>query len=399
MLSESNYKMYLCMLSVVLENNELWYSAGCINGIFKTNLSTEKTDLVTNFQQSYVYEYRMFDIAVSVKDKMFFLPFNSNKLAVYEKISQEIKYIKLFDNNINSRIGTGFVFHEYVVMIPCDKNMPLIMYHYKSNEIYKISDFLNFIENEVIYDTYIFAQGYHVYSDKLYLAIQGTQILVQIDLNKKRSEIIKIGCQTEKKNHIHAMTGNGEILYLIDESGKMIIWDVEKHKIESYKMFNSKFIKGKIEVQSVVPSAHNIWIFLWGVEKIADTILKYDCMSNKTQEIHVKKSSHLTGGLDRKSYGYLFAQYLKEDVIIAGFINSSQLLYIDERKKELRTINLEFENEEYIKRILKRKTVSEEVFQDGIHLFCKNVLMHTSQKRNAKEQNVYGKKILETIIL
>ena len=385
------------MLSSVWENNELWYSAGNTNGIFKTDLQTGETKWVKSFSKYSLNSSRLFDIVVSTDEKLFFLPFLSSLLASYDKKTGDIDYIKLLDGeNLYLRMSMGFVFHEDIVMIPSNKNTAIIIYNYKKEEIYLLKDFFKDIDKYIVYDDYIFAQGYHIHDDKLYVAVQGTWCLLQVDLKKKVSSIYEIDIKKAGNNGIFALTGKEDKLYIFEEYGGMVIWNIEEQKMESYKLFETEFEREYVGVQSAIVSKNFVWIFLEGTKKEADTILKYDCISGVVERINVKNLIYKEGAFDKRFYGYLFAQKI-EGSIIALSINSNQLFYIDIERKEINSINLENRDRKYVDKLLKEKMLSEAFIENGIQLFCENILNTSSKQASMECFDTCGKQILTSI--
>jgi len=193
---------------------EIWFSAGNFNGLFKADIKTGKARLIGRFPNEERFGWHLYSSVKQYKDRLIFTPCFANEIAVYDMTAKEFTKYKLkeiqTEHDINFKFFNAVMFENFVYFIAW--HYPAIVrFDAETGEIEYITDCFKddfFLEKRAgIFTTMGFARG-----SIQYLPSRQHNALFKLDMENCRGEFITAGSSEYK--HV-SMCSNGDEVWLI----------------------------------------------------------------------------------------------------------------------------------------------------------------------------------------
>lgn len=202
-------KMVLEYDTCCVKGDFLWVSAMKFNGLFKIDLRTKEINFVGCFPYEKLYGRLHLDRIIEHNNKLYFVPFESNYIHIYDIEKNTFEGIKI--ERKAGRYHGGIKYGDKIFFISPQTSIILEL-DTQSNAIKYIH--IDEVEGFIWYP--------HIYKNKMYLSDINETVLMKIDLTTYEKSIIKNNAKIRLIGH------KGQYIYLQDKiEGEIEVYDLE----------------------------------------------------------------------------------------------------------------------------------------------------------------------------
>ena len=182
--------------SSVEVDEDIWFAASNVNGIFRADKKTGEAQFITNFPEYSANAIRLYAACVLVQKKIVFAPCNAREVVIFSLETRKIKIINLKKELLKCREGglffSAFEYKGFAWII--GMTYPAILkIDVNTYEVCTITEpFKRYTRNGIYECKMYFRHGFEIYDDKLYLPALCENGLVCMDLSTYKCELIEV---------------------------------------------------------------------------------------------------------------------------------------------------------------------------------------------------------------
>lgn len=250
---------------------DIWFSAGNYNGLYRYNLNEKNIERVANFPNEDMIQWDLYHNVCKYHNSLVFIPCYANTISIYnieKKVFDQIeipdvkKNIKNVPDFLEGKIYKDKLFvigYAYPGIIKVDLKT------YKVEIVYRVHK-----NNKYISDIYF---GNRVEDDKnlLYIPCSYRNAILIFNMDCNKVFFKEIGNSSNRYSHLVKDNNN---LYLFDKnSGNVIFWDKKNDK---WKEINIRFTNINRDVLMCLNNK-----YIWVVSILSGEVFQIDKKSKK----------------------------------------------------------------------------------------------------------------------
>lgn len=312
----------------------LWFSAMEFNGIFKLKLSTGKLDFVAHFKGEKPDRPNLYSEAVIYKDNCWFVPCNSEKLAMLDLKTLRIREYSLppaFECFRYVRFSSCVAKDRYLWMVPSESNMVVRL----DMETGEVSGYDRWPGGfEIPKQGILFTDGVMI-GDSLWLSPCDANMAIELDTRTGEMKGYRIGSPQKKYG---GAVYDGQALWFIPRAGGGVLkFDPKTAKTTEYSgwpeevdsskpLFNRGFYDGKS---------------VWMIPLDSDMLVKLDPSTGEMEEIKGLPEGFSFGQKGEKKYYPAFGSAITDgDTTWVTPGRADKLLSINRKTEEVSGIEV-----------------------------------------------------------
>ncbi len=210
--------------------NEIWFTVNACNKVFKYNIKKRDLATVAKFPGVMLNKENLFSAIEYYNEKLFFVPFISDKVYIYNIKNSKFELINLSTGeNIICKYCSCFVDHNSLYLVPiCYENILKInMDTYSSEYVWNIKKYINHKngnEFKVYFNNQSCCCGEYFVN-----FISETKIIILFNTVKQKISIKRLD---DGYQNIIAICSNGNNLYCLERAtGNIINWNIKSNTI------------------------------------------------------------------------------------------------------------------------------------------------------------------------
>ncbi len=205
--------------------NEIWFTVNECNKIFNYDIEKRKLSTVARFPGVILNKANLFSSVEYYNEKIFFIPFISDKVYIYNIKNNEFETIYLsMDKNVACNYCSCFIDHNSLYLIPiCREDILKInMDTYTQEYVWHIKKYLKINDKN---KTNVFFNNQSCRcGENLINFISETKIILVLNLVKQKIRIKRLD---DWFQNIIAICGNGNDIFCLERAtGNLIKWNI-----------------------------------------------------------------------------------------------------------------------------------------------------------------------------
>lgn len=292
--------------SAVETNDSLWFAANNLNGIFKADKKTGKSQFIINFPQYPNDAVRLYTACTLVKRKIVFAPCNAKEIAIYDIDKEELKTISL-DKRVVERCKSALFLaafeyegFAYLIGMSYPGILKIDVVTYESYVIGKPFERYHF-KGKYDYKAH-FRHSFVVMDDILYLPAICENGLVCMDMKNFKCEFLEVLPKNSRAWDV-CMINNHILTWGIDF--KLSNYDLETKKIKITDVENDgKYLE---EGAYLVPNGSKLWVFRLD----SKSVINYNIETGKIID-ELKDINSFPAGMNQS-----YARFLSDVVVLS----------------------------------------------------------------------------------
>lgn len=235
-------------------DNEIWFAANNINGLFKRNLTTGEVELLGMFPDEKLDGKFLYSCINRYKDELIFTPFQAKNICVYNMNERKFHVLKLPAGKRGenySKFYTSIQEDKMIYMLPC-RCEAVVRYNAQEREIQVYDSVFKHLGEYTKYFGHPYAfKGTCKVGTKIYIASYSTNVIEEFDIVTEKATFFMVPeCDL---GITHLLYEEGKF-WIIGCNGNLVIWDRKEFEIIRIdeaggslpKFYDVKYIKGKI---------------------------------------------------------------------------------------------------------------------------------------------------------
>lgn len=307
--------------AVVKWSDEIAYAASCeYNALFKVFLSSRDAEYLQMFPDEKPNGVRLFTMALSYGEKIYFVPASASHIAVYEPdknnlYNLQIEAVDQFKNphfKINAKFNGGMVVGKYIYMTPC--TYPGFI------RINPDNDVIEYYNDWIGDGDYVFRKAPLLDENMIYIPSVINNKILRIDTDICKGQMISIG--TKNGGWWSMCKQDGDYWLAPQMPGPIIRWNVEKNVIDEFDDYPDDF-NGKDFYFTKIFSHGNQIVLLPGKANMGIVL---DVESKEMHPLTLLGSNKLSlTGLRFEIDGYIYLSVMVGNVIKNIKLNTADL--------------------------------------------------------------------------
>lgn len=255
-------KYKLWMSDIAFNGEEIFFSAGQFNGLFKVNLRDGKADFIASFPKESRLQARLHSVAIKYKDEIIFLPDLSNYITIYNIRNNDFDNIEYPIKNRNemmqycpkivSGILIGSCVYAFSAKDPC-----IICYDFEAkrlkvyNEWFEEFKMYGYREN-----TSFFCRDICQIGNSIFARTYQNNVIVEYNIKSEKITFHHVENQTSV-----VLCSDIDKVWLLEENGiNIYTWDSQNCLLENMGLENNLESMGK-KYQCSIKLQDEIWFF------------------------------------------------------------------------------------------------------------------------------------------
>ena len=271
-----NYKLWMSDL-VFYDDNEVLFSAGQFNGLFKADLRVGKAEFISPFPNERRLQSRLHSVAIKYKDEIIFFPDLSKYITIYNVRNNAFLNIEYPIENKNStmkylpKIVSGILVGSSVYAFS-SKDPCILRYDFHTRKLKVYHDWVDeFKSYGYKENTSFFCRDICQAGKSILARTYQNNVIVEFNIESEKV----LFHQIEEKTAV-VICGNEDKAWLISEEGtKLYTWNIKKRMLESIEP--KKELKNIRNYQCSVEFQGEVWFFPY----LYRPVLILDQSSNK----------------------------------------------------------------------------------------------------------------------
>lgn len=221
-------------------NEKIAYAASYkYNALFKVSISNGEAEYLQMFPDEKPNGVRLFTVAISCGEKIYFVPATADHIAVYEPDKNNLYNLhletvdqeKYLHYKSNAKFNGGMVIDRYIYMTPC--TYPGFI------RINSDNDVIEYYNNWVGDGNYLFRKSLLIDENIIYLPSTINNKILRIDTNTCSGELISIDT---KVGGWWSMCKQGDNFWLAPQiPGPIVKWDTKENIITEFGNYPMNF--------------------------------------------------------------------------------------------------------------------------------------------------------------
>lgn len=292
--------------SAVEADGSLWFAANNLNGIFKADKETGKSQFITNFSQYPNFAVRLYGACTFVKRKIVFAPCNAKEVAIYDIDKKELITIPL-EKRIVKHCKSALFFaafeyegFAYLIGMSYPGILKIDVTTYESIVIGEPYE-RYYVKGKYNYKGY-FRHSFAVKDNILYLPAICENGLVCMDMKSRKCEFLEVLPEHSRAWDI-CVTNNHILTWGVDF--KISNYDLTTKKIKITDVENDgKYLE---EGAYLIPNSTKLWVFRLD----SKGVISYDVETGEIID-EIKDINNFSPGMNQS-----YARYLSDVIILS----------------------------------------------------------------------------------
>lgn len=242
----NKYRLWSISASVLVENR-IYHSYSGFSGLYMINLQNGRQSYCNVLTEKDKYKFGGFSDSIYHKNKIYFCPFRSNSIIIYDTVNEMMESVDLNDfPKCKTLWQTGHIvkYGDIIYFIGLCNSIQICKFDTLTYEVTYIKHGLEKIEHYSDSTTNIYGRKSCIKNGILYIPLRIMGMVLQLNLLTEESRLLKIGGDNEEV--IFAIEIKDDI-WFVTGGGRIIIWNNEIVKQISLLQYeNEKQIKYEI---------------------------------------------------------------------------------------------------------------------------------------------------------
>ena len=212
------------------DDKYLWFISEQHSGLYQIDVDewTIKT-IYFNSQCSIMKKTGYLSLTV-FRDNIICIPANAKKVISLNMRNKKLKYFDIpIKIDIEYKFRNGFVWQDKLILIP-DKFPGICVIDFYSNKTIVYDDwYKRLIDFGISLDNWIWGRGYYFYNGYIYLCTTQKNMLIKLAVDTMEEQVFYVG---KEQYRYYCMAGYENILYLVDLTGDVVVWNILNEKSE-----------------------------------------------------------------------------------------------------------------------------------------------------------------------
>lgn len=222
----------------VIRGDEIWFAVNGCNKLFHYNIKKKKLCSAGRFPKEVLNRLNLFSDVEEYKDRLFFIPFISDKVHVYNIKEDKFETIELnIDEKIACKYGSCFREKNFLYLLPmcCKSILKIDLDNFGQENMWNIEQFLNMKNEDPV--NVLFNNDACKCGDRFVSFVSETKTLVVFEPDKRKIQEKKL-----EFNNIISICNEGNDIFCLERStGNIICWNIDSDRI-TYIEINYKNI-------------------------------------------------------------------------------------------------------------------------------------------------------------
>lgn len=376
----------------VIKEDEIWFTINACNKVFHYNIKRKELCSVGKFPKEVLNKPNLFCTEEEYKNRLFFIPFISNNIQIYDIKEREFETIELnTDEKVVCKYFSCFREKNFLYLLPvcCKHVLKINLDNYEQEYIWNIEQFLNMKSEESV--NVFFNNEVCKCGDYFVGLISETTTLVVFEPDKKKVQEKRLGF---KFNNIISICNEGNNIFCLERStGNIVCWNMDSNKI-TYTEINYENITEEI-LDEIINIRHQGRVYsvfknnsIYLCPDLGNAIIRIELEAKSAYTV-IKPTENL-----KKKY-LNSKMYLVNDKLSFFYGAESAFITIDE-KGTIEKERIVFKESEIIS--LKKEMLEEVVMEEDPRICDITLLIERcSGKERRRELKKIGDKIFTEI--
>ncbi len=374
-----------------IKGDEIWFTVNACNKLFHYNIKRNELCSVGRFPKEVLNKSNLFSAVEEYKNRLFFIPFISDKIQIYNIKENRFETIELIDEKIACKYCSCFREKNCLYLLPvcCKHVLKINLDNFEQEYMWNMEQFLN-MENEESVNVF-FNNDTCKCGDYFVSFISDTKTLIVFEPNKKKIQKKKLEFRF---NNIISICNEGNNIFCLERStGNIVCWNMDSNKI-TYTEINYENIAEEI-LDEIINIRHQGRVY-----SVFKNNSIYVCpdLGNASIRIELEAKSAYTVIKPTENFEkkYLNSKmYLVNDKLSFFYGAESAFITIDE-KGTIEKERILFKESEIIS--LKKEMLEEVVMEEDPRICDITLLIERcSEKERRRELKKIGDKIFTEI--
>lgn len=339
----SETETFISAYDCLRTNDEYWIVSGMESCLYKIDENYNSVRYVIPGEA--IDRVRLYNQIIKINDKLVLVPFNSNKLVVFDLLTYNFSLIQMRDE---TKYVKAIEHNSKIYMIPCLGNA-IAEYNINDNTIVYHDEVMNEIQEYVKNGDYIFFNSVVKVNNLIFAASAITNKVLVFDMDTNN---YKFYCVGEEGDNFWTMDYDGKDFWIASNQGCFIIrWNYESGRWEKIINFPADFCGENNCFIQIICASNFVYVF----PKTSNMILK---INPENSEIVKYEFDKCYGEGDRESEfykwpsNYYFANKISDNEIATMTAYNNSILLINVEKGTCKTIKI---NNDFLKGYFDKK--------------------------------------------
>lgn len=321
-------KMPLWFNDFVLDNGEIIFSSGSVNGLFRADIYTGEAQLIGRFPGEDMFGYHLYFQSHRHKDHILFVPARARQFALYNIkdnsfhmfLPDEIEEMKHFKYIASVLVDKYVYSFGYKTSSIIRIDMETLEVKYYSGWLEKLYQFGNKVENAFFY------KDVCVVGKSLFLVTGKNNSIVELNMNEDEIYIHPVG---KKESVYNTIAFDGTSFWLTEQSKGFLKVNMKNWEYQYWEIENT--IQTDCFVSSLMIN-NEVWLF----SNHDEALYVINCKDSSIERLTVQFDKSDVWYPRNDEYGYQFAKQLQNE--LAVFCTQDCQLHFLKQNEDIRRV-------------------------------------------------------------
>lgn len=224
-LISSEYSQYRIL------NGSIYMLVEGYNGLFRASTEDGRVELIKKFIYRRNYESYPFHL-MKKNHRLIFIPARADEIAIYDEVTDELYEIPLGWGTNREWLMRDYIFADGRLWIFPVEEKKALEVDCENGKVIADIDFGEIYRSKMGKDYRFFsASGCYYWKEKVFLAYYEVPYFAVLELKTKKISSIYV---PEAEKGFTALQGKGGRLYSLNADGRLIIWNIDGHQVETF---------------------------------------------------------------------------------------------------------------------------------------------------------------------
>lgn len=383
-MEKADIKRTIQLHDFIIKGDEIWFTVNACNKLFHYNIERKKLCSVGRFPKEVLNKADLFAAVEEDKGRLFFIPFISDKVHVYNIKENKFEAVELDgDKKVTCKYCSCFKEKNFLYLLPicCKSILKINLDDFQQEYIWDIEKLLN-MKNENPVNVF-FNNDACKCEDYFISFISDTKTLIAFDIDKNKIYEKRLEFNF---NNIISICNEGNNIFCLERStGNIICWNISSNKI-TYIEINYKNIPEE-DLNEIINIRHQGRIY--SVFKNSNIYICPDLGNISIRiELETKNAYIVIKAAENLTKKYLNSKMRLVDGKLSFFYGAESAFITIDEKGIIEKERILLTEDEIIS--LKKEMLEEELMEEDSRI-CDITLL--TEKNSKKERQKNFKKI------
>jgi len=248
----------------LIENNSMWFAATNYNGLFKYNITSDKTEFMGKFPNEDSSGERLYGSLVKYKDYIVFSPMRAKEIAVYNIVTLEFEKYQLNKTeqkyNEDGKFNPIVVYENYV-FICVEECAAIVKLDLDTKEITYYDEWYYNERKNIDFDkddNPLFGKDICIIENSFYLASCKHNAVFKFDMKMCEGKYIRVG---NDEWSYEGICYDGENIWLSPHTnGPIVRWNPGSDNYQKFEDYPMDFQHGQYDFFSCIYAKPYVWL-------------------------------------------------------------------------------------------------------------------------------------------